>query len=107
MISPLALFHVRDILQLVKWGERWPEPAGKVYIFRRERKNLQICGLKRAKNCALAPVLYHRHIVMIISGTLKKSFAGFVHFFLVWWGYDWILDGDSQILRAAGNRSWG
>ena len=38
--------------------------------------------------------------------SLKKSFAGFVRFFLVWWGYDWILDGDSQILRAVEKRRW-
>ena len=43
---------------------------------------------------------------MIVGGTLKKSFAGFVRFFLVWWGYDWILDGDGQILRAVEKRRW-
>ena len=62
--------------------------------------------VKSGQNCALAPVLYHCHFGRIVGWTLKKSFAGFVRFFLVWWGYDWILDGDSQILRAVEKRRW-
>ena len=53
-----------------------------------------------------SPGTYHRHIGMIVGGTLKRRFVGFVRFFLVWWGYDSILDGDSQILRADEKRRW-
>ena len=40
---------------------------------------------------SIAAVLYHRRLGMIVGGTLKKSFVGFVRFLLVSWGYDWIL----------------
>ena len=48
-------------------------------------------AVESGQNCVIAPVLYLRHAPMIEGGTLKISFAGFVHFLLVWRGYDWIL----------------
>ena len=90
----------------MKWGGIWPAAPGNISHFSAMAVKLANRRVESGQNCALAPVLYHRHFDMIVGGTLKKSFAGFVRFFLVCWGYDRILDADSQILRADEKRRW-
>ena len=41
---------------------------------------------------------------MIVDEMMKKSFAGFAHFFLVWLWYDWFLGVCWEILRAVDNK---
>ena len=48
----------------------------------------------------IAAILYHRRLGMIVGGTLKESFVGFVHFFLVWCVCDWILEVGCEIFNV-------
>lgn len=106
VISPLILFCGRNALQWVKWGERCSGPARNSVNFSPRAVKSADIRVESDQNCAIAPVLYLRHAPMIEGGALKKSYAGFVHLFLVWRGYDWILEGDSQVLRAIEKRIW-
>ena len=69
-----------------KWGAVAPRAARNVAYFSVRAVKLADLRVESGQKCAIAPVLYLRCFAMIVGRILKENFAGFVHFFLVWWG---------------------
>lgn len=69
-------------------GVRQPRAAGNIVHFSVPRGKLVDMRVELGQKGTIAPVLYLLHFPMTVGGTLKKSFAGFAHIFLVWWGYE-------------------
>ena len=86
--------------QFVHCGAAAPRAARYVSYFSARAVKMAVLKMESDQACAISPVLYLRHFSVIVRGTLKENFAGFVHFLLVWWGHDGKFGVCGEILKA-------
>ena len=85
---------------LATLGPRRPEAAKALPSFSVRREKSKDMWIHLDQKWPLAPVLCVCYVTMIVGKPSKKSFAGFVRFFLVSLGHDWFSGVGDEILKA-------